>query len=115
MTGENRNDKGSRVVQHEHGGIRRFAFQVRRNIAHGDAAGADENEQSRLTEKLPHIRAHALMRGKAVRYREFFDGMDFTIFIITGDAQGKRRASLRERKYIGFHRSASRKPVEKSG
>ena len=44
VTGQNRNGKPTALIEHNHSGIGRLAFTMRRNGAHGDADSADEDE-----------------------------------------------------------------------
>lgn len=46
VSGENRNDKARPVVDHKHCRVRLFAADEGRNLPHGNAARADENERA---------------------------------------------------------------------
>ena len=46
VTGENRNNKARPVVDHKHCRVRLFAADEGRNLPHGNAARADENERA---------------------------------------------------------------------
>ena len=114
MAGQERNDEIRALVQTDDGGIGLFIAHIGRDLAHGDAAGADKDERVRPGKRRG---IDLLIQRQKVRLCQPRDGIAVRVRLRQGGehAPGRPAARMAVGKYGKLHCVASRNSVVKPG
>ena len=117
VAGEQGHNETSQFIHGDHRRIRQLAFDMGRDLPHGNAAGADKNQRIRPVKQLAIKGLWRTGNGDKARLQKPLHGIGLNLAVLEGfqHSAGGFAPLTAVSKQGDFHWLASRNSVEKSG